>query len=723
MRRLAVVLVGAALWMSALFPTFGVAGPALAVDLTQPTHPISPYIYGMNYADPALAAEINLPLNRWGGNDTSRYDAYLDTSSKGMDYFFMNVPYRQTSGDPNRPLPEQSAIERYIRSNQSWSGDTIVTIPMLGWLPKDEAFRCSFSQASYPNQTDFDNDGHNCGNGILPGGAHVTSNNVADTSVALTETYVSDWVGHLVTRYGAADAGGVRFYNLDNEPMLWNETHRDVFKEPLDYDGLRDRTYTYGAAVKAADPTALTLGPAGYGWEEYFYSALDWAPGNENAWWNTRTDRMAHGDVPLAEWYLQQMAVYETNNGVRILDYLDEHFYPFFVALNDNVDGGMAAQRLRATRFLWDASYNQQPDNWYVEEPFRLIPRMKEWVANNYPGTKTAITEYNFGALNDINGALAQADVLGIFGREGLDLATLWEPPDADEPGAYSFRMYLNYDGAGSDFGDTSVSASSADQGKVSVYAATRTSDGALTIIVVNKTGSTQTSTLTLTGFDGESGIDVYRYSAGNLNEIVQPGDELIVAGQFIHDFPANSITLFVASPAAGPSVDLVANGSFETGLSDWVFTKKSGEKRKCDAANPTKFASSGSCGLLLTGSSGKTIVTQTLLTVSGAAGDDILLSAFARGKGLAATIQIKAVLTTAAGPQTLVFKLAKGSYPFQYKQAAGDLLGDLLSGKVQILIKGGTGSAYIDELQLIVSAGARGAVIPPPQIPSGFRN
>ena len=52
----------------------------------------------------------------------------------------------------------------------------------------------------------------------------------------------------------------------------------------------------------------------------------------------------------------------------------------------------------------------------------RLIPRVKEWVDQYYPGTKIGITEYNWGAEAHINGATSQADVLGIFGREGLDI-------------------------------------------------------------------------------------------------------------------------------------------------------------------------------------------------------------------------------------------------------------------------------------------------------------
>ena len=117
------------------------------------------------------------------------------------------------------------------------------------------------------------------------------------------------------------------------------------------------------------------------------------------------------------------------------------------------VDCNAATQalRLRSTRSIWDPNY---PDESWINgtegwPTVRLIPRMRDWVASNYPGTKLAITEYNWGALDHINGALAPADALGIFGREGLDLATLWAAPDPDQPGAFAFRMYRNYDGPG----------------------------------------------------------------------------------------------------------------------------------------------------------------------------------------------------------------------------------------------------------------------------------
>ena len=67
------------------------AGPALAVDANADRHPISPDIYGLNFADPALAGELSLPVDRWGGNTTDTYNWRLWSSNTGNDWFFENV--------------------------------------------------------------------------------------------------------------------------------------------------------------------------------------------------------------------------------------------------------------------------------------------------------------------------------------------------------------------------------------------------------------------------------------------------------------------------------------------------------------------------------------------------------------------------------------------------------------------------------------------------------
>lgn len=285
----------------------------------------------------------------------------------------------------------------------------------------------------------------------------------------------------------------------------------------------------------------MVMGPTVWGWTAYFYSAIDADSGN----WGNPPDRNAHGGMPLVPWFLDQMAGYEQSNNERILDYLDLHFYPqaYGIALSSAGDASTQSLRLRSTRALWDPDY---VDESWINQPVQLIPRMKEWVNDYYPGTKLAITEYNWGGLEDINGALTQADVLGIFGREGLDLATLWAPPGLNEPGSFAFRMYRNYDGQGGEFGDLRLDAASSDQGQLSVYAARRSSDGAVTIMIVNKSGESLTSDLALSGLGGAETAEVYRYSQADLQNIVQEADASVQNGNLTLTYPANSITLLV---------------------------------------------------------------------------------------------------------------------------------------------------------------------------------
>ncbi len=522
------------------------AGPALSVDASADRHPISPDVYGMNFADEDLAAEIGLPVRRWGGNATTRYNWQNDTSNRASDWFFENIP----NDNPNPgALPDGSSSDVFVEQDRGTGTATLLTVPLIGFAPKARAVACGFSVAKYGAQQSTDPWNGDCGNGVRTSGAAITGNDPSDTSVAIGPAFVQEWIDHLVGRYGSAGAGGVRFYDLDNEPMLWPDTHRDVHPSATSYDEMRTRAYAYAAAVKASDPAAQTLGPVVWGWTAYFWSALDWSAGG--AWWNAPQDRMAHGGVAFVEWYLQQMRAYEQQNGARILDYVDVHYYPQAagVALSPAGDAAMQARRLRSTRSLWDPSY---VDESWIAEAVRLVPRMHEWVSADYPGTKLAVTEYNWGALDSVNGALAEADVLGIFGREGLDLATLWAPPTSAQPGAYAFRMYLDYDAAGGRFGDVAVRAQSADQDQVAIYGAERGSDGALTLMVVNKTGSAQASTIALAGFTPGASAQRYHYGAAAPATIVHDADVAVAANAIAATFPASSLTLLVVPRAAG---------------------------------------------------------------------------------------------------------------------------------------------------------------------------
>ena len=552
------------------------AGPALAVDVAMHQRPISPGVYGMSFASEVLASELRLPLRRWGGNHTSRYNWHIDTSNRGSDWYFENI------------AEEPGAADAFVSQDRRTGTRTILTVPLIGWVAarrlESHPFDCGFKVSRYGPQYSVDPWDPDCGNGVRGDGTLITGNDPTDTSVAAPPGLVQSWVEHLVSRFGASGDGGVAYYSLDNEPMLWNSTHRDVHPEPTSYDELRERTIAYAAAVKAADPSALTLGPVVWGWTAYFWSALDWAAGGD--WWARPPDRLAHGDVPFIEWYLQQLAAYHRQYDSRLLDFVAVHFYPPGVALAEAGDSGRQALRLRSTRLLWDRSYVEES---WIGEPVFLVPRMREWVGRNYPGTGTAVTEYNWGALDHINGALAQADVLGILGREGLDMAVLWGAPEPDQPGAFAFRMFLNADGEGHGFGDLSVQAVSQDQSKLAVYAALRSEGRSLTVMVINKTAEALASTLSFSGFAPSRAGQVFRYGRPRLDAIVREADLQLRGTMVAATFPAESITLLVVPEAQRRTSP--PRGHLRAPVS----CRGEGADLECPQGPPTRIAAAGS--------------------------------------------------------------------------------------------------------------------------------
>jgi O-glycosyl hydrolase len=106
--------------------------------------------------------------------------------------------------------------------------------------------------------------------------------------------------------------------------------------------------------------------------------------------------------------------------------------------------------------------------------------------------------------------------------------------------------MYRNYDGRNHQFGNTAIKAGTGNQGRLSIYAATRSSDGALTIMVVNKTHSTVPSTLSVKNFTGKSEASVYRYSSAHLTKIVKQASVSVHSAKIRTSFPGYSITLLV---------------------------------------------------------------------------------------------------------------------------------------------------------------------------------
>ncbi|MBL8111569.1 MAG: IPT/TIG domain-containing protein, partial [Acidobacteria bacterium] len=516
---------------------------------------IDPRIYGVNFGTTAQANAMHWPVRRWGGNSTTRYSWEHDIANTASDWFFYNV--ERDNPDPS-DLPNNSSADRFVDDTKASGGETLLTIPTIGWTPIDRQRRWGFSVHDYGAQTETEctrTGGApwcqpDAGNGIAANGTPIVGNDPLDTSRVIGPAFVTAWMQHLAARVGNAANGGVRLYALDNEVMLWNSTHRDVHPAPVTYDELWTRTVAYATAIKQQDPAAQVMGPVTWGWCDLFTSAADVTPQN----CVSGPDRTAHEGLPLVEWYLKKVTEHQQQTGLKLVDWLDLHYYPQAngVALSDDESAATAALRLRSIKSLYDPSY--QDESW-IPNAVRLIPRAREWIAARAPGTKLAITEYSWGNDAGPSSALAQAEVLAVFGREGVDLATRWVSPDANTRVEDAFKLFLNYDGAGAKVLGESVLATTSDVDAVGSYAVRGTTK--LFLLLFNKATSVKEANVSITGGPTAAG-NLYRFDPSN--RIGAAGSAPFVAGAATLTLPARSATLVVLPFSGGSPAPTVSN-------------------------------------------------------------------------------------------------------------------------------------------------------------------
>jgi hypothetical protein len=485
----------------------------IRVDANQAGHAISPLIYGVSGASVDVLQSLRPTLNSWGGNPSTRYNWQIGHAwNAARDWYFRNGNYG---------VKEGSASDGFISDAAANGVEVRLAVPTLGWVAKDD----NNNTCSFPTP-----DG-DCSN--VPDAKCDHQTVIADPKRAnapSTTASIQDWMRHLFVEQGFK----VRFIAMDNEPELWGYTHYDVHPDCTTYQEILDKYLEYASAVRAVAPDAELTGPVTCCW--YFY----WNSAAGNA------DKRQHSGQDFLPWFLDQVRQHDQTTGQQSLNVLDIHYYPANL-YNQNADQETAAHRLRSTRSLWDPSY---VDESWIKQPVYLIPRMQALIDEHDPGLRLMISEWNWGADKYMNGALAIADVLGIFGRENLYAAAYWRFPPAGSPGFYAFKMYTNYDDQGSRFGGAdggrSIPAASDHSDWVTSYAATSTSGSQVYLMLVNKDPDQAAhAKVVLNGFSYQSQVDVYRYGNDNPKGIIHEQIQAQPEGLGIN-LPAYSITLLV---------------------------------------------------------------------------------------------------------------------------------------------------------------------------------
>lgn len=448
------------------------------IDTSKERSAISPYIYGTNQD---IARDTNYTARRLGGNRMTGYNWENNASNAGNDWQHSSDNYMaewvNVSGDQDRA---GAVLTTFHDKSLSINAYTIITLPLAGYVAKDKNGPVTVSEKSPSDRW-----------------AKVEFSKGKEFSMDPDKNdgivYVDEEVNFLVDKYGKAKTPtGVKGYALDNEPDIWASTHPRLHQNKIGADELIKISAQEAAAVKKVDPFAEIYGPASYGFNGF--RTLQDAPDYVKQYW-------VYGWY--LAYYLAKMNEASKEKGIRLLDALDVHWYPeatgggkrIVFTQGAGVADATAEARVQAPRSLWDPDYTE--NSWICSSgncPIRLIPQLKEMINKYYPGTKLAFTEYEFGAGYHPSGGIAEADVLGIFGKYGVYMANYW----LVELGAYTlagFRLYRNYDGSNGMYGDTNVKASTSDIEKLTTYASIEGKDDSkLHVILINKEISNTTT-------------------------------------------------------------------------------------------------------------------------------------------------------------------------------------------------------------------------------------
>jgi hypothetical protein len=472
----------------------------------------------------------------------------------------------------------------------------MLTIPMIGWVAKlgpGRASLASYSTNKYGPQTGVDPYFTSAGNGVSSlTGLEIITNNPTDANQTADTNFQAGWVQHLKNTWGSATNGGLQYYLMDNEWSLWDSTHRDVHPVGATMTEVFTNFCNYSAMVKGIDPNALVAGPEEWGWPGYLYSGYDqqWSGANNDYNVADYPDRKSHGGQDFGPWFLSQVQARSQAAGKRLIDIFTLHCYPQEGSVSgDAVDSATELLRNKSTRQFWDTNY---VDPSWINSVIALIPRMRSWVTTNYPGTKIGITEYNWGAEPSINGATAQADILGIFGRQGLDLATRWTTPDPSTPTYKAIKIYRNYDGNKSTFGDTSIQTVVPNPDNLSAFSAVRSSDGALTLMIINKDIlNASPINASITNFNATGTAQRWQLTASNVTTQLT---NISFTNSVLKDtVPSQSVTLYIlptVTPFTLKTGAPAAPGQFTvwlTGQTGLVYTVQS----SADLIHWTPFA------------------------------------------------------------------------------------------------------------------------------------
>jgi hypothetical protein len=444
---------------------------SVTIDASSETKPVSPWIYGRNNSlsksasSPTTALQWQrlrdagvTMLREGGGNNSTKYNWRRKVSSH-PDWY--NNVYAQ-----DWDYSARSLMQNLPAAQGLW------TLSLLGHVARTNA--ANFNDWGY-NQSKW----WNGVNQNLAGGGTI---NPAGGNKALKDgnpdLYLESWPADSVTgilRHWFGENGigldkqRFLYWNMDNEPEIWNGTHDDVMPVLISAEEFMQRYFETAKKARALFPEIKLAGPV---------------PANEWQWYNWNSDRILYkGKYHVwLEYFIRRIAEEEAASGIKLLDVLDIHFYPGESKAADIVQSHRvyfdrnyvypgANGVKRAGSSGWDNSINKE----------YIFGRCQDWL-NTYKGKNHGVTfgvtETSVNTSDPNVNAIWYASMLGEFARQGVEIFTPWDWKTGMWEVLHLFTRYNH---------DQYTPSISSQEEFVSAYPTINAAGDSLTVVLVNR--------------------------------------------------------------------------------------------------------------------------------------------------------------------------------------------------------------------------------------------
>ncbi len=295
--------------------------------------------------------------------------------------------------------------------------------------------------------------------------------------------YLEDWPADSTTgilKYWfetlQSDSTRLRYWNMDNEPEIWKNTHDDIASTAITAEDFVQKYITVAKLARKNFPWIKLVGPVSPD-EWQFYT-----------WNDAKVKDLKDGNMyPWMEYFIKRIGEEQIASGIKLLDVLDVHFYP---ATQSNPD-----LTLQIHRFWYDTQWDYPGangvkvtspaswDNTITKEYF--FERCNQWLVK-YLGAnhnvKFGVSEYgtiaNSGAEDPNIIACWYASHLGTFANKGVELFTPWDWYKGQWEVLHLFSKY---------YGTMATQAVSTAEATVSGYSSLSKNGDSLMVVLVNK--------------------------------------------------------------------------------------------------------------------------------------------------------------------------------------------------------------------------------------------